>query len=51
MDVNQLASAGFFSQTGVMRFLVRFVEWKLGIGLKVMMHLRTISVGVHLAGF
>jgi hypothetical protein len=28
MDVNQLAAAGFSSQTGVMWFVVRFVEWK-----------------------
>ena len=47
MDVKQLAAAGFFFTNRVMWF-VRFVEWKSGIGLKEMMHLRTISVGVHL---
>jgi len=48
MGINQLAAAGFFSQTGVMWFVVRFVEWKSGSG-KEMMHLRTISVAVHFA--
>jgi len=33
----------------VMWFVVRFVEWKSSIGLKEMMHLSTIRVGVHLA--
>ena len=32
MDVNQLAAAGFSSQTGVMRFVVRFVKWKSDSG-------------------
>jgi len=35
----------------VMWFVVRFVQWKLDIGLKEMIRLSTISVGVHLAGF
>ena len=49
MDVNKLAASGFFSQTGVMWLVVRFLEWKLASGKKAMMCLRTISVGVHLA--
>jgi hypothetical protein len=49
-DLNQLAAASFSLQTESMWFVVRFVEWKAGIGLKEMMHLRTISAGVHLAG-
>jgi len=40
---------GFSLQTGVMWFVVSFVEWKSWIRLKEMMHLRIISVGVHLA--
>jgi len=34
-----------------MWFVVRFVELKSGIGLKEMVHLKTISVGVHLASW
>ena len=43
MDANQLAAAGFSSQTGVMQFVVCFVKWKSDSVWKEMMHLRNIS--------
>jgi hypothetical protein len=49
MDENQLAAVGVFSQTGVMWFGVRFVEWKSDSGENEMSHLRIFSVEVHLA--
>jgi hypothetical protein len=48
MDVNQLEAAGFSTQTGVMCFVVHFVKYKSDSGKKVMIRLRTISVGIHL---
>jgi hypothetical protein len=51
LDVNQLAAAGFFFTNRRDMVCCAFCGVKSGIGLKEIMHLRIISVGVHLASF
>jgi hypothetical protein len=50
MDVNKFAAAGFFFTALGDVVRCAFCQVESDIGLKEMMHLRSISAGVYLAG-